>query len=246
MAYERKPLQSKICVVCGAEFIAKKESAKCCSSKCRGMFRQQRQPDRACIVCGGLFKPKSKQQKCCSLKCNGEIGKARMREAGAQNICVECGCTFKVNKQHIEKKWCSRRCRDKIRMRDPKRREYVRNYRKENEYKYRERYKDKPYNKKQYCILHYNLCSHCGKYFISSRKNKYCSIECAGLYHYKKNHADIWDRERECPICGNELSSIGSIEYSYNLKQSQLISKCIINRYLKEAMCTKRIASIKN
>ena len=97
--------ETKVCIVCGKEFLVDKhDDAKCCSNKCSRELLKKRE-EKICPVCGKNFSAAvSRNRKYCSHACATEAMKTR-----EIRICVHCGKEFFARSTRNQK-FCSREC----------------------------------------------------------------------------------------------------------------------------------------
>ena len=84
MANGKKPIESKICIVCSAVFYRKRTNGtvrwkrqRCCSHACAAHGRRRLEQDRPCASCGKAFAPARADSKYCSAACVGAAKRAK-------------------------------------------------------------------------------------------------------------------------------------------------------------------------
>lgn len=106
----------KSCAVCGTDFYvanARKDRAKCCSMKCKGIL--SRSIEKKCVVCGKGFIPTGgPDQPTCSIACGSEF-----RKSGVTVKCHTCGSdVYRAKSVAKDKNFCSKQCHDDYQGRD--------------------------------------------------------------------------------------------------------------------------------
>jgi len=159
---------------------------------------------KICEHCGKEFIPERNHYKTCSRECKNKLisyTEHKTKDKSITKKCLKCNKEFKVKYKNRNKKYCSNKCRSKLKTFvckycDKKYRGYIEKKYCSNECRLKfieERRNSKKKNK----------CLNCGKPTI----NKFCNHECYKLYLTK---------EKECPVCG----------YIYKDKQRYCSEKC--------------------
>jgi hypothetical protein len=182
-------MESKICKICGKEFLAKTKRKKFCSYECvyQNLLLEKKQYIKKCPMCGKEFNG-LKNQTYCSMACVSKIGNNKktqnhINEIDKPKVCQHCGKEFySVQKKT---KFCSTDCWHNSK------RTLIGSIKKcvicgkEFEPKYKNQKccdtKCAIKERAQTQTIHIYMCKYCGKIFQPKKREKriYCSRECA-------------------------------------------------------------------
>lgn len=187
-------IETKICEICGIEFVPKSAIQKYCPECGKNPERVRRKYETAvrqskihagdlykpiekeCIVCGKGFVTTYESRRFCSDTCQHQY-------AVNTAVCPVCGTKLIERGNLTGKGYCSEKCREEARIQRA-----IRDGR-------------------------YVDCEHCGKKFIrSSGRSRFCSKACFESYQAERRSASVLkegsctlrkrETERTCPICG--------------------------------------------
>lgn len=224
---DRKAVETRICEVCGKEFIRPlTDPKKCCSVACASKLREQHisEKTRICKLCGKPFAPK--------------YGKSLYCEGPHYRNCIICGKSFLLKDCQSTTQTCSEDCKNQLlHLSNPKKLE------------------DKPLESKDTSPKQIQkVCVLCGKSFITTKISqrvcpdvhyRNCEV-CGKSFIIKRPSSSQRCCSKECTVQKREATTKDRYGFAHALQSPDLLKKAQLTTFehygVKHAMQSEVIA----